>query len=156
MLPTLPSEQDLKNVERILRNELSLADPREGGGEFSMTTMISESIVDTVESICSMARSSTSGASEDKLLHEKKGTATEELLHDMKVAAVLATLTSHLRNLPENTFVVPYRPAHSLQHEEAANMCQIALLPAIHEIDSMVKHQLVTPLCNVLNRGGWI
>jgi len=151
MLPSLPSDQDLENIEKILRKELSLADPRQGGGEFSMTTMISESIVDSVESICSLARGATSGATEDKLIHEKNGHATEDLLHDMKVAAVLSTLTSRLRNLPENTFVVPYRPSHSLQHEEASNMCQIALLPAIHEIESMVKHQLVTPLCNVLN-----
>ena len=153
MLPTLPSEKDLMNIEKALRRELALADPREGGGEFSMTTTISESIVDVVEIICSMARGATSGAPEIKLINEKKGTATEDLSHDMKVAGVLSTLTSHLRNLPEDTFVVPYRPAHSLQHEEAANMCQIALLPAIHEIESLVKHQLIIPLSNVLNRG---
>lgn len=152
MLPSLPSDQDLESIEKILRKELSIADPREGGGEFSMTTLISESIVDSVESICSMARGATSGATEDKLIREKNGHATEELLHDMNVAAVLSTLTSHLRKLPENTFVVPYRPSHSLQHEEASNMCQIALMPAIHEIENMVKHQLVTPLCNILNR----
>lgn len=153
MLPTLPSEKDLQNIEKLLRNELALADPREGGGEFSMTTMISEIIVDVVEGVCSMARSATSGAPESMLINAKKGTPSEDLLHDMKVAWVLSTLTSHLRSLPEDTFVVPYRPAHSLQHEEAANMCQIALLPAIHEIESLVKHQLITPLCNVLNQG---
>jgi len=153
MLPTLPSEQDLMKIEKALRSELALADPREGGGDFSMTTTISESIVDVVEVICSMARGAASGAPESKLINEKKGTATEDLSHDLKVAGVLSTLTSHLRNLPEDTFVVPYRPAHSLQHEEAANMCQIALLPAIHEIESLVKHQLITPLSNVLNRG---
>jgi hypothetical protein len=54
--------------------------------------------------------------------------------------------------LPELTFIAPYRPAHSLQHEEAANMCEIALLPAIHEIESFVQRQLLTPLCNVINR----
>jgi len=158
MLPTLPSNEDLQQLETIIRAELSLSDPREGGGDFSMTTMISECIVEIVERVCSLARGATSGASEDELLHtnnnnKSASTATEELLHDMKVAGVLATLTNHLRTLPDNTFVVPYRPAHSLQHEEAANMCQIALLPAVHEIDSMVKSELLNPLTNVLNKG---
>jgi hypothetical protein len=152
MLPSLPSEKDLDNLEKIFRNELSIADPREGGGDFSMTTMVSESIVDTIEIFCSMAKGATSGVSEDQLLHSRKCIPTEELLHDMKVADILASLTDHLRNLPQNTFIVPYRPAYSRPHEEAANMCQIALLPAIHEIESVVKHQLLTPLCNVLNR----
>jgi hypothetical protein len=31
-------------------------------------------------------------------------------------------------------------------------MCQIALLPAIHEIESLVKSLLLNPLCRVLNR----
>jgi len=152
MLPSLPSEKDLDKLEKVLRNELSIADPREGGGDFSMTTMVSESIVDTIELFCSMAKGATSGASEDQLLHTKKRIPTEVLLHDMKVAEILASLTNHLRNLPQNTFIVPYRPTYSRPHEEAANMSQISLLPAIHEIESMVKHQLLSPLCNVLNR----
>lgn len=31
-------------------------------------------------------------------------------------------------------------------------MCEIALLPAIHEIEKFVQRQLLTPLCNVINR----
>ncbi len=92
MLPTLPSPKDLKNIETCLRNELSLADPREGGGEFNMTTMISESIVDMVENFCELAKGATSGISEEDMLHETKGSATEELAHDMKVAAVMVRL----------------------------------------------------------------
>lgn len=152
MLPTLPSDKDLGKIEKVLKKELSIADPREGGGDFSMTTIISECIVELVEIFCSMAKGATSGATESKLINASKGTATEELLHDMKVASILSSLTSILRGLPEDTFIVPYRPAHSLQHEEAANMCEIALLPAIHEIESLVKRQFVAPLCNVLNR----
>ena len=75
-------------MENLLRIELSLADPREGGGDLSMTTMISENIVDVVEKFCDLAKSATSGASEKKLLREK-GSPTEELLHDIKVAGVL-------------------------------------------------------------------
>ncbi|GFH60850.1 hypothetical protein CTEN210_17325 [Chaetoceros tenuissimus] len=40
MLPTLPSDKDLGKIEKVLKKELSIADPREGGGDFSMTTMI--------------------------------------------------------------------------------------------------------------------
>lgn len=152
MLPNLPTMTDLKNLEETFRNELAVADPREGGGEFSMSTTVSEYIVDTIEVICSLAQGASSGISERNFFHESKGTVTGELLHDMKVAGVLASITSSLRNLPELTFISPYRPAHSLQHEEAANMCEIALLPAIHEIESFVQRQLLTPLCNVINR----
>jgi len=57
-----------------------------------------------------------------------------------------------LRNAPENTFVVPYRPTTSAQHEEAANLCQVALMPALHEIESTVRSLILTPLCRALNR----
>mmetsp|Transcript_3113 Transcript_3113/g.4817 ORF Transcript_3113/g.4817 Transcript_3113/m.4817 type:complete len:81 (-) Transcript_3113:494-736(-) len=51
----------------------------------------------------------SNGAPESKLINEKKGTAIEDLCHDVKVAGVLSTLTSHLHSLQQ-------------QHEEAANM----------------------------------
>lgn len=151
VLPSLPSTSELKMLEKNFRDELSLADPRQGGGELSMTTMISENIVELVEAFCDSARNSTSGAPEDKLLH-KNGAATDELLHDMSIATIMATFASSVRSLPENTFVVPYRPTHSLLHEEASSMCAISLLPALHEIESLVKSQIVSPLCRVLNR----
>lgn len=91
LLPSLPSSKDLKDLEACLRNELCLADPREGGGEFNMTAMISESIVDLVENFCTLAKGATSGVLEEKMLHDSKGTATEELLHDMKVADVMVS-----------------------------------------------------------------
>jgi len=92
MLPTLPSSKNLKDLELCLRKELSLADPREGGGEFNMTTMISECIAELVENFCSLARGATSGISEDKMLSENNGAVTEELLHDMKLAAVMVSI----------------------------------------------------------------
>lgn len=48
--------------------------------------------------------------------------------------------------------MAPYRPATSAQHEEAANRCQLALLPALQEIEQTVKTLILTPLCRALNR----
>jgi len=149
---TLPSAYDLKMFQERLQTELSLADPRIGGGELSMTTMISENIVDVIERFCDLARSALTNIPEEKFL-TKKNTATENLLHDMKVVGVMGSLAMSLRKLPEKTFIIPYRPAQSLQHEEASNMCQIALLPALHEIETLVKSQLLNPLCRVINKG---
>eukprot|EP00978_Attheya_sp_CCMP212_P031752 scaffold121184_cov64-Attheya_sp.AAC.1 len=69
-----------------------------------------------------------------------------------EVASVLSSLATILRMAPENTFVAPYRPAQSPQHEEAANMCEIAPLPALHEIERLVKSTILTPLCCALNQ----
>ena len=77
-------------LEKCLHDELCIADPREGGGEFNMTTMMSENIVDLIENFCDIAKSATSGVPEEKMLH-LEGTVTEELLHDMKVAAVMVS-----------------------------------------------------------------
>lgn len=63
-----------------------------------------------------------------------------------------STLCQFVRNAPENTFVSPYRPAQSTQHEEASHSCRMALLPALKEIDSLVKNHILDPLCRALNR----
>jgi hypothetical protein len=57
-----------------------------------------------------------------------------------------------VRNAPENTFVTPYRPAQSPQHEEASHACSVALLPALQEMDNLVKSSILNPLCYALNR----
>ena len=67
-------------------------------------------------------------------------------------ASLQSSLASSLRNAPENTFIVPYRPASSPQYEEAASACQVALLPALYEVENMVKTLILTPLCKALNR----
>eukprot|EP00978_Attheya_sp_CCMP212_P001893 scaffold3904_cov47-Attheya_sp.AAC.4 len=157
VLPSLPTRFDLQLLDTTIRNELSLADPRKGGGEFSMTTLLSDTIVEQlVEQFCDRARGATSDAASGGdhstgYLHDDS-TPTEALLHDMQVASVLSSLATILRTAPENTFVVPYRPAQSPQHEEAANMCEIALLPALHEIERLVKSTILTPLCCALNQ----
>ena len=63
-----------------------------------------------------------------------------------------SALAKSLKNAPENTFIVPYRPATNLLYEEAASACQVALLPAIYEIEDMVKTRILSPLCKALNR----
>ena len=68
------------------------------------------------------------------------------------VSGQQSTLAAFIRNAPENTFVAPYRPAQSPQHEEAAHACQIALLPALREIETLVKTSVLDPLCRALNR----
>ncbi len=67
-------------------------------------------------------------------------------------ATLQSSLASFVRYAPENTFVNPYRPAQSTQHEEASHSCRLALLPALKEIDLLVKTSILDPLCRVLNR----
>jgi hypothetical protein len=47
--------------------------------------------------------------------------------------------------------VNPYRPSQSPQHEETSHSCRVALVPALQEIDSIVKNTILTPLSRVLN-----
>ena len=63
-----------------------------------------------------------------------------------------SSLASFVRNAPDNTFVNPYRPAQTTQHEEASHSCRMALMPALKEIDSLVKLSILDPLCRALNR----
>lgn len=48
--------------------------------------------------------------------------------------------------------MAPYRPAISSQHEEAATLCEIALRPALHQIEAMVTKLILNPLSRALNR----
>ena len=150
LLRTLPSRYDIAKLDTSIREELSYADPREGGGDLGMTTMISENIVSMVARFAISARDATSGAGENGYLHND-GSPTEALIHDQNLMSVLDTLSTYLKNAPDKTFVTPYRPAVSPQHEEASRMCQIALQPALLEIDSLVKKMILVPLCRALN-----
>lgn len=150
-LPTLPSRYDLQKLDHCIRSELSLADPREGGGDLSMTNMIAEAIVDMVERFCARAKTAITNAGEGGCLTEQ-GMPTERHLHDRKVVKIMSTLATTLKTAPENTFVVPYRPATSQQHEEAANLCQQSMVPAIMEIEKVVKTLVLVPLGRALNR----
>mmetsp|Transcript_19228 Transcript_19228/g.28447 ORF Transcript_19228/g.28447 Transcript_19228/m.28447 type:complete len:1031 (-) Transcript_19228:40-3132(-) len=151
VLPTLPSRYDLQKLDHSIRSELSLADPREGGGDLSMTNMIAEAVVDMVERFCARTKTALTNAGEDGCLTDK-GMPTERHLHDRKVGKIMSTLATTLKTAPENTFVVPYRPATSPQHEEAATLCQQSMVPAIMEIEKVVKTLILAPLGRALNR----
>jgi len=153
VLPTLPSRYDIAKLDAIVREELSLADPRQGGGDFSMAAMIGEMVVSMMHEFCVMASRAISETGEEhRALDSRSSSASESQTHNLNVSAVMSSLASFVRNAPENTFVNPYRPAQSTQHEEAAHSCRMALLPALREIDSLVKSSILDPLCRSLNR----
>ena len=88
VLPALPSRYDMQKLDQSIRAELSLADPREGGGDLSMTTMIAEVVVDMVERFCARAKTAVSESGEEGCLDER-GRPTDNLLHDLKVSNVM-------------------------------------------------------------------
>ena len=83
-LPTLPSRYDLAKLDANIREELSLADPRQGGGDYSMATMISEMVVSMLHEFCIMARRAISDIGEDKIMLE-----SESMKHNLNVAGVM-------------------------------------------------------------------
>jgi conserved oligomeric Golgi complex subunit 5 len=150
-LPLLPSRYDIQKLESIIRQELSLADPREGGGDLSAVTMISENVTGMISQFCEQAHNSISQGGGDACLDPKDGSPTEALLHNMKVAKIMNAMVLSMRAAPEKVFLAPYRPAVTPQLEEAASMCEQALKPGLLEIDRFVKAQILGPLCRALN-----
>ncbi|KAL7427230.1 hypothetical protein ACHAXH_000576 [Discostella pseudostelligera] len=151
-LPTLPSRYDLAKIDANIREELSLADPRQGGGDFSMAAMLGEVVVVMLHKFCVMARRAVSEGGAEMMLDYSPGSVSEAMTHKLQVAGVMSSLASFVRYAPENTFVNPYRPAQSTQHEEASHACRLALLPALKEIDLLVQTTILDPLCRALNR----
>lgn len=149
-LPLLPSKYDVQKFDQIIRQELSLADPREGGGDLSAVKMIAGSIVRMVREFCAQAQNALCNPSIDACL-SAEGLSSNLMTHDIKVTKILYTLTTYMRQTPEKTFIAPYRPAITQQHEEAASICQAALVPAINEIEKMAS-SVLSPLIRALNR----
>ena len=90
VLPTLPSRYDLARLDAGMREELSLADPRQGGGDFSMAVMISEVVVDMLHEFCVMARRAISDAGEEgRALDSRSGSVSESTAHNLNVAGVM-------------------------------------------------------------------
>ena len=85
VLPTLPSRYDLAKIDSNIREELALADPRQGGGDFSMATMISDCIVSMVHEFCVLARRAISEIDEDD------DSESEAMAHNLKVASVMVS-----------------------------------------------------------------
>lgn len=150
-LALLPSKYDVQRFDENIRQELSLADPKEGGGDLTAVTMIAECVVEMIARFCDRARNAVSGVGEDGYVRDD-WTMTDSLQHDRKVVAIMYAMAKYLLAAPEKAFVAPYRPATSVQHEEAAAMCQTALVPALQEIERMVKSVVLAPLCRALNR----
>ena len=90
VLPSLPSRYDMQKLDYNIRAELALADPREGGGDLSMTTMIAEVVVDMVSRFCVRAETAVSESGEEGCL-DNRGMPTDNLLHDLKVSNVMVS-----------------------------------------------------------------
>jgi conserved oligomeric Golgi complex subunit 5 len=151
-LSLLPSKYDVQRFDENIRQELSLADPREGGGDLTMVSMIAGCVTEMIAQFCSRAKNAVSGIiNEDSYLNDD-WSLTESLQHDRKMAAIMFTMATYLRSAPEKTFIAPYRPATLPQHEEAAEMCRVALTPALNCIEEMVQSVILRPLCRAVNR----
>jgi len=147
----LPSKYDIQRFDTIIRQELAMADPREGGGELSAVTMIAENVVQMIGQFCAQAENAVSNVGEDGCL-AADGSPTEALVHDLKVTKIMFFMSECLQNVPEKVFLEPYRPAVTPQLEEVSSISIQALLPARKEIDSMVNKLILHPLCRALNR----
>ena len=150
-LPLLPSKYDIQRFDTIIRQELAMSDPREGGGELSAVTMIAENVVHMISQFCTQAENAVSKVGEDGCL-SSDGSPTEALVHDMKVTKIMYFMSECLHNAPEKVFLEPYRPAVTHQLEEASSIAIQALLPARKEIDNMINKLVLHPLCRALNR----
>jgi hypothetical protein len=148
----LPSKYDIQRFDENIRQELSLADPRkEGGGDLSLVGMIADCVCDMITVFCERAMTAVIGGDEASLLRED-WIMSDGVQHDRKVAAILHATSKYLKAAGEKTFVAPYRPAVSPQHEEAARICQAGLEPALVEIEKMVKSVILYPLCRAVCR----
>jgi len=150
-LPLLPSKYDIQRLDTIIRHELAMADPREGGGELSAVTMIAENVVRMISQFCLQAENAVSKVGEDGCLNSD-GSPTEALAHDMKVTKIMYFMSECLQNASEKVFLEPYRPAVTNQLEEASNISMQALLPARKEIDNMVNKLILHPIYRALNK----
>ena len=151
LLPLLPSKYDIQRLDMIIRQELAMADPREGGGELSAVTMIAENVVRMIRQFCTQAENAVSKVGQDGCL-TADGSPTDALEHDMKVSKIMYFMSQCLQNAPEKVFLEPYRPAVTNQLEEASSISMRALLPARKDIDSMVNKLVLHPLYRALNK----
>lgn len=152
--PTLPSRYDLTKLETLIKDELALADPRQGGGEFSMVPFLCNNVVQMIAKFCRASQNATSSSIFDKVsyLQDDEWAPTEVLSHDFKLTAVISSFLQSVKAAPDDTFIAPYRPAHSAQHEDAARICKLALAPGIKSLESLVYRSILKPLCRTLNQ----
>ena len=87
--PSLPSRYDLAKLDANIREELSFADPRQGGGDFSLAPMIGDVVVSMLEMFCDTARRALSECDEGKMLDARSGSLSESMAHNISVAGVM-------------------------------------------------------------------
>ena len=150
-MPLLPSKYDIQKFDTNIRQELAVADPREGGGDLSSVTMLADQIVSMIRRFCEQAETAIATVSDEGCLHAD-GSPTEAMIHNLKVTKIMFFMNDCLRTAPEKVFLEPYRPAVTNQLEEAASVAVRALLPAREEIDNFVSTLVLNPLCRSLNR----
>ncbi len=91
-LPTLPSRYDLAKIDSNIREELSLADPRQGGGDFSIAAMLGEVVVVMIHKFCAMARRAVIEGGEEKMFDSRTGSVSESMAHKLSVAGVMVCI----------------------------------------------------------------
>lgn len=120
-----------------------------------MVRMMCDNVSDMVARFCRAADGAFArGRSDDdggaRYLEDDGVAPTEALLHDRRLAAVLASLADHVSRAPERVLVAPYRPAAPPEHEEAARACRQHLRPALREIRALAGRRVLDPLCREL------
>mmetsp|Transcript_29950 Transcript_29950/g.72609 ORF Transcript_29950/g.72609 Transcript_29950/m.72609 type:complete len:1186 (+) Transcript_29950:321-3878(+) len=150
-MPLLPSKYDIQKFDTNIRQELAVADPREGGGDLSSVTMLADQIVSMIRRFCEQAETAIATVSDEGCIHAD-GSPTEAMIHNLKVTKIMFFMNDCLRTAPEKVFLEPYRPAVTNQLEEAASVAMRSLLPAREEIDDFVSTFVLNPLCRALNR----
>lgn len=63
-----------------------------------------------------------------------------------------SALSQAIQSAPDNTFLAPYRPSQSAQHEEAARLSKVALNPSVKAMNSVVNKTILNPLYRALNQ----
>lgn len=145
----LPSKYDIQRFDETIRQELALADPREGGGDLTTVVMIAECVAGMISQFCIRARNAILGPTQSYLT--ETFSMSDALQHDRKVAVIMYTVAKNIRDAADKTFVIPYQPSVSKQLEEAAIMCREALKPAAASIDGVVDASILGPLCQSVN-----
>jgi hypothetical protein len=154
-LSLLPSKYDIQRFDENIRQELTLADPREGGGgDATLIPLIAACVVDMMTQFAHRAQQALSGAhyTQYVTVNDNVWAMNESLQHDRKVAVILYTISNYLKAAPDKTFVAPYRPADLPAHEEAAALCAGSLQPALTTLRDTVRTHVLFKLLHALNQ----
>lgn len=147
----LPSKYDIQRFDESIRNELAVADPREGS-DLTLVAMITESVVEMILEFCSRIKNSMSRADGEHLYLCDDLSPSDVLDHDRSLIDILYIVRNCLLQVPEKTFLIPHRPSVSPRSQEASILCRNGLAAALLEIDQTAKTMVLSPLSRALNR----